>query len=91
MCKRDFSINGMEDMIELQAEHGATMGDFCRSPRVANNMALSISQVLHQDLIQSLLMSDAPLSLIADGSSGVDGTHYVSVLFQFVGKQSTTS
>ena len=80
-------MRAMEDMIELQVENGATMGDFCRSPSVATNMAVAISDMILQDLKDSLLISDAPLSLIADGSSGVDGTHYVSVIFQFVGKQ----
>ena len=73
-------------MIELQVENGAQMGDFCRSPRTAVNMAMAISEVIHQDLIQAILTAEADLSMIVDGSTGNDGTHYVSVIFQFVGK-----
>ena len=86
LCKKDLPFRGYGDIISLQSEHGAQMGDYCRSTRTAINMAKSISQVLHQDLIETLLESDAPLSMIVDGSTAKNGLHFVSVIFQFVGK-----
>ena len=86
LCKKDQAFRSFPDLIELQVDNGAEMGDFCRSPRTAINMAIAISEVMHQDLVQSILMADADLSMIVDGSTGTDGTHYVSVIFQFVGK-----
>ena len=65
LAKEGVPIIKYPSFIDLQSFHGAKMGDFCRSDTIAKEMIRSISTVLFEDMKRDLLLSDAPMTILA--------------------------
>ena len=70
------------DLIDLQEINGLDMGSQCKYAATLTNMAVSISNSMHNRLKTSLQQSSSPISIIVDGSTDKSNKHLLAVLFQ---------
>ena len=80
------SFNSMKHIVFLQKKHGVDMGTQCISSFAHTKMAASISNLMHQRLIDSLKGNASPLSIIADASTDAGNIHQLAVLFHTLEK-----
>ena len=65
ICKKRISFENLKALVETSIKNGNYMGNYCRGNTVAKNMAKAISSVYFQELIQDILESGSPISILA--------------------------
>ena len=75
------SYNSMKYLITLQEQHGLKLGGQCKSAATHTKMVATISNLMHQKLIDSIKTNRNPMSLIVDASTDKGNIHQLSVLF----------
>ena len=76
------SYNSMKYLITLQEQHGVKLGTQCKSTKTHTRMIATISNMMHDILINSLKRNSNPISLIVDTSTDQGNNHQLVVLFQ---------
>jgi hypothetical protein len=74
-------------MVELLKHHGVNVGFHHYDRKGATKMVEEIGKEMHKILINHLLNTQYPCSLIVDGSTSVGLIHYVTVLIQTLEKE----
>lgn len=79
--KKHIPFDSHASLVALQKENGANLGFHHSDRRSIVRMVESMSNFMHEKMIEHMLSKNSPFSIIIDGSD-LNGLHYLIVYFQ---------
>ena len=83
------SFNSHSRLVEVLEMLGVDMGKSCKNKHGAHRIAKFMSRFFHTDDLAQIKASRGPIFMVADGSEDISSRHYMVVLFQYIGKDTT--
>ena len=77
-------LNQLGNFIELQERNGVNMGTRLRDRMAASRIVQSISEDLHENLKEEMIINNSSFSMLIDASIDVSGRHYLSVILRYL-------
>lgn len=84
--KRNIPFDSHKSMVSLQEMNGVSMGYHHYERKGAERMVESMSGHMHRLLLSHMLSKNLPFSIIIDGSTDSQETHYLIIYFQILEK-----
>lgn len=82
--KKNIPLSTHSSLVALQELHGIKMGFHHNNRDGATAIMSSISEYMHQQLIDYMYYNDLPFSIILDGSTDITNSHYLIIYFQIL-------